>query len=181
MDESPEGHWAFHAIPDPRAALTAAYQGLRFDLMGMGSRRLNERLDVRAEHLDTADGWHLLLLVTPWCALRVFLPEDPRAPQGLPDADDLECEADGRVTVGAELPLPFQGETRTVEVAFDPRLGHHLVETLAVDMGAFDDTEEALAWARQRPQTAGSASEPTPTPQRQLSRRGLLKGLMGRR
>jgi hypothetical protein len=185
MDEQAEGRWEFHAVPDPVAGLEAAYQGIAFDLMGLNNPRLNARVEVAAEGPETAGGWHRMVLVTPWIAQRVYLPEDPAEPVGLPEPGELECEDDGRVTPGVELKVTFQGAERELEVAYDPRLGHHLVEELLHDMGAFSDTDEALEWAREvarrldgRPRPAGDGGSPEP---RRLSRRDLFRGFLGRR
>ena len=185
MDDHSPARWEFHAVPDPVAGLEAAYQGIQFELMGLGNPRLNSRVEVRAEGPEEADGWNRMVLVTPWTALRVYLPRDPAAPEGLPDPETLECEDDGRVTPGTELRLEFSGQGRELEVAYDPRLGHHLVEELLHDMGAFSDTEEALEWARavarrlDGPSRDQAEDSPRPEPRR-LSRRDLFRGFLRR-
>ncbi|MFB6260147.1 MAG: [NiFe]-hydrogenase assembly chaperone HybE, partial [Thiohalorhabdaceae bacterium] len=149
MTDSVEPRWAFHNMPDPVAGLEAAYQGLLFDLMGLGNARINSRLEVTAGEPETLGEWHRVILVTPWTALRVYLPGTPSRPAGLPEPSELECEEDGRVTPGVEVVLTCGSDTYDLEVAYDPRLGHHLTEELLHDMGAFSDSEEALAWARE--------------------------------
>ncbi|HKJ71290.1 MAG TPA: [NiFe]-hydrogenase assembly chaperone HybE [Gammaproteobacteria bacterium] len=185
MDERPSARWEFHAVPDPVAGLEAAYQGIHFDLMGLGNTRLNPGLEVRAEGPETEGGWHRVVLVTPWTAQRVYLPVDPATPEGLPNPSNLECEDDGRVTTGVEVTLTFGGRARELEVAYDPRLGHHLTEELLHDMGAFGDTGEALEWAREvarhldgRPPPEAAGSRPGP---RKVTRRELFRGLLRRR
>jgi|GEM_PF-6230974 len=183
MDEHAP-RWEFHAVPDPVAGLEAAYQGIHVDLMGMGNPRLNAALEVRGEGPETVGGWHRVLLVTPWTALRVYLPVDPAEPAGLPDPGELECEDDGRVTPGVEVDLSFGGHPCHLEVAYDVRLGHHLVEPLLHDMGAFDDSAEALAWAREVARQLDGAPPPSPEegrPQpRRMSRRDLFRGFLKR-
>jgi hypothetical protein len=185
MEQANPARWEFHAVPDPVAGLEAAYQGIHFDLMGLGNSRLNGRLEVRGEGPETDSGWHRVVLVTPWTALRVYLPEEPDNPRGLPDPAELEREDDGRVTPGGELRLAFGGSEHELEVAYDPRVGHHLVEELLHDMGAFSDTDEALEWAREvarrrdgRPAPEAGKASPEP---RRLSRRDLFRGMLGRR
>ncbi|MFA9460750.1 [NiFe]-hydrogenase assembly chaperone HybE [Thiohalorhabdus methylotrophus] len=180
-----EPRWEFHAVPDPVAGLEAAYQGIQFEMLGYGSPRLNECLEVRAEGPETRDGWHQVLLVTPWAAMQVYLPREPHDLSALPEPAELECEEDGRVVVGAELRFPFDGVIHDLEVAYDTRLGHHLVEMLLTSMGAFQDTEEALVWARERAarrngRQTPSDAESSPGPRR-VSRRDLFRGLLGRR
>jgi len=183
MTDAASPHWEFHAVPDPVAGLEAAYQGIQFDLMGMGNPRLNSRLDVRGEGPETVGQWHRILLVAPWTALRVYLPVDPGSPAGLPEPGSLEWEDDGRVTPGVEVDLAFGDRTYSLEVVYDPRLGHHLVEELLHDMGAFGDTGEALDWAREvaRRRDGGpppeSGSQPEP---RRMSRRDLFRGFLKR-
>ena len=184
MTEPAEPRWEFHQMPDPVAGLEAAYQGVLFDLMGLGNARINSRLEVTAEGPERAGEWHRVVLVTPWTALRVYLPVTPAQPEGLPAPADLEWEDDGRVTPGVEVALAFGDGTYHLEVAYDPRLGHHLIEELLHDMGAFRDSEEALAWAREvaqrldgRPPLARQASRPEPE---RLSRRDLFRRLLNR-
>lgn len=185
MSDPATPHWEFHLVPDPVAGLEAAYQGIHFDLMAVANPRLNERIEVEGADPETADGWHRLLLVTPWTGLRVYLPVDPGDPAGLPEAADLACEADGRVTTGSEVRLAFGGGEVALEVAYDPRLGHHLVEGLLTDMGAFSDTGEAVEWAREvarrRDRRPRRASDRTPPRSGRLSRRDLLRGRLGGR
>lgn len=184
MTEGAEARWEFHNVPDPVAGLEAAYQGLLFDLMGMGNPRLNSRLEVSGEGPETAGEWHRVVLVTPWTALRVYLPVHPSQPAGLPEPSELECEDDGRVTPGVEVELAFGDRTYTLEVAYDPRVGHHLIEELRHDMGAFSDNGEALAWAREvarrrdgEPASPSRTAAPEP---RKLSRRDLFRRLLNR-
>lgn len=176
--------WEFHAVPDPVAGLKAGYQGIYFDLLGRDDPRLNHRLEIRGEDPETRDGWHRALLVTPWQGFFAYIPADPEDPTGLPAADELEADEEGRVAPGSELGLDFGGRTREVEVAYDPRVGHHLVELLLRDTGAFADTEEALAWARTVAASREGREDPAPageTGPRQVSRRDLLRGRVGGR
>lgn len=184
MTEPAEPRWEFHHIPDPVAGLEAAYQGLLFDLMGLGNARINSRIEVVAEGPETVGEWHRVVLVTPWIALRVYLPVTPPGPEGLPEPADLECEDDGRITPGVEVALTFGDRTYDLEVAYDPRVGHHLIEELLHDMGAFSDSQEALAWAREvarrrdgQPPSPSHASRPEP---QRLSRRDLFRRLLNR-
>ncbi|MEF8793746.1 [NiFe]-hydrogenase assembly chaperone HybE [Thiohalorhabdus sp.] len=184
MSEPAEARWEFHNVPDPVAGLEAAYQGLLFDLMGMGNPRINNRLEVAGEGPETVGEWHRVILVTPWTAQRVYLPVTPSRPEALPDPADLECEDDGRVTPGVEVALLFGSETRDLEVAYDPRLGHHLTEELLANMGSLGDSQEALAWAREMARRLDgrapfSARTAPPEPQR-LSRRDLFRRLLNR-
>ncbi|MFP4560484.1 MAG: [NiFe]-hydrogenase assembly chaperone HybE [Thiohalorhabdus sp.] len=180
-----EPRWDFHPVPDPVAGLEAAYQGIHFELLAYGNPRLNERLEVRAEGPETREGWHRVLLVTPWTAMRVYLPQDPDHPSGLPGPESLEVEDDGRVVPGCEVELVFDGVARALEVAHDLRVGHHLTETLLPSMGAFQDTEEALGWARERAAHRDGQEAPAraaaPAAPRRVSRRDLFRGLLGRR
>jgi len=174
--------WEFHATPDPVAGIEAAYQGIHFEHLGSGDPSMNQLLEVRAEGAETDYGWQRVLLVTPWVAMRVYLPEDPGDLDGLPEPEELEVEEDGRVRSGCKVRFPFQGKIYDLEVAYDPRIGHHLVETLLADMRACEDTEEALHWARIRAGGgAAEGSESTTKEPRRLSRRDLFRGLLGRR
>ena len=175
-------HWEFHQVPDAAMALEAGYQGRYFELLGLNNPRLNTELAVRAEAAGQADGWYRVHLLTPWMALEAFLPEDPAQPRGLPPAETLEVDSAGRVVVGEEIGLAWEGGERRLEVAYDPRVGHHLVAVLSHDMRDFADTEQALAWLRgaDAAPAAASASRPAADEPRQVSRRDLFRGLLGR-
>ncbi len=175
-------HWEFHAVPDPVAGLEAAYQGIYFGLLGWGNSRLNQRLEVRGGDLETRNGWHRVLLVTPWTGLHAYLPEKPHNPPGLPAPEAFETEEEGRVTAGGKVTLAFGGHQRELQVAHDSRLGHHLTEVLLHDVGAFADTEEAMVWARGVAASREGEKETPPSPRpepRRVSRRDLLRGRLG--
>jgi hypothetical protein len=177
-------HWEFHEVPDAASGLEAAYQGRYFELLGLNNPRLNSQLEVHAEEAGHQDGWYAVLLLTPWMALRAFLPDDPRNPRSLVAAEELEVDSDGRVVVGSEVTLPVAGIRRTLEVAYDPRVGHHLVEMLAQDMRDFADGDQALAWLRRAAAARDSGeaeAAPSRPAERRVSRRDLFRGLLGRR
>jgi hypothetical protein len=185
-----EPHWEFHNVPDPAMGLEAAYQGRFFELLGLNNPRLNQQLEVRAAEAGCQDGWHRVLLLTPWMALRAYVPEEPEAPPGLPEPAELDVDSAGRVAVGEEVALSYGGSRRRLEVAFDPRVGHHLVEVFSHDMRDFGDPDAAWEWLLGRGQArdAGSespAGDPPPAgkgrAERRVSRRDLFRGLLGRR
>jgi hypothetical protein len=186
----PEGEtarWEFHPLVDLATALMAAYQGLYFERQIAGGTDCNWSLELRAADAEELTDWQRALLVTPWTVQRVYVPRDPHEPGGLPDAQGLPADAEGRVESGTEVVLEDGGERFHLEVVFDPRIGHHLVEELVPGTSGLRDSEEALAWARavaahrdgRDPQGGQGAGNGVPERER-LSRRQLFRTLLGR-
>lgn len=177
--------WEFHHMVDLATALSAAYQGQSFERQALGDSACNWDLAVRAADAETLADWQRALLVTPWAVLRVYAPRDAHQPAGLPEPTDLPADEAGRVEAGTEVILSDGDRRFDLEVAFDPRIGHHLVEELVPGPSGLRDTDEALEWARavaarrDGRQPADGAEE---GPQRErFSRRQLFRTLLGRR
>jgi hypothetical protein len=185
MPTTETARWEFHHVVDLVTGLEAAYQGLFFERQASGCADCNWDLEVRAADRETLVGWQRALLVTPWTVRRVYVPETPHAPLGLPEAADLPADEAGRVEEGAEVRLDAGRGPVDLEVAFDPRFGHHLVEDLLPGTSGLRDSDEALEWARAvaaRRDGQEAEGDEAGAPRRQrLSRRQLFRSLLGRR
>lgn len=185
-DDEPPASWEFHPLVDLSTGLVAAYQGLFFERQIDGGSGCNWELELRAVDAEVLGDWQRALLVTPWAVMRVYVPLDPHHPAGLPDPAELPADEAGRVESGTEVRVRDGDRAFDLEVVYDPRIGHHLVEELLPGTSGLRDTDEALEWARavaarrDGREPAGDSGEGATPRRERLSRRQLFRSLLGR-
>jgi [NiFe] hydrogenase assembly HybE family chaperone len=121
---------------------------------------VNDRLAVEAVGFEQWEDQDLGILITPWFMNLVLLPNSDRLAD-LPQGDRIDCR--------------FPSGPCEMTVYHDEQLGSYLAAVLFRTVADFPDQDIARAVAEEA--LAQILTEPPAKEPRQMSRRGLLKGL----
>ncbi|MCU7934888.1 MAG: [NiFe]-hydrogenase assembly chaperone HybE [Candidatus Thiodiazotropha sp. (ex Dulcina madagascariensis)] len=107
----------------------------------------NPELGFHLHAYRRTSGWRVVLIVTPWMMSRLLFPEkDPHIviPEGWSGED--RGESDYQV-LGPSLRLGWSGNYMQAHLNYHPRLGHYLLQPIALNMQTYATPEEAFeAW-----------------------------------
>ena len=153
------------------ADLVARYQAI-FDERMRGLPIVNDRLAVEAVGFEQWEDQDLGVLITPWFMNLVLLPDSGRLAD-MAQGDRVDCR--------------FPSGSCELTVYHDEQLGSYLAAVLFRTVADFPDQDvaravadfpdQAIARAVAEEALAQILTEPPAKKPRQLSRRGLLKGL----
>lgn len=108
---------------------------------------VNHQLPIEVRALRRVEGWRLLLLLTPWMLVRIYLPdEDPGIP--VPEGWGARERVDAPdVVIGPPVSFELLGTTQKGHLNYHPRLGHYLMLPLIQSMDQLDSPQAVYsAW-----------------------------------
>jgi hypothetical protein len=108
---------------------------------------VNHQLPIEVRALRRAEGWRLLLLLTPWMLVRLYLPDTaPEIP--IPDNWSGEQRRNApHIVIGPGVTFELLGTQQKAHLNYHPRLGHYLMLPLIQSMENFASPDEVYsAW-----------------------------------
>lgn len=126
------------------AAILRCFQGI-YQRYFEHSLFANHALGIEVRAPRVSEGWHVMLLLTPWMLARVFFPERSPGlsiPRGWGAA---EREAAPFLVIGPPLPFTVLGSEQKGHLNFLPELGHFLLQPLVLAMDDFGCADEVFA------------------------------------
>jgi hypothetical protein len=139
-----------------------------------GDPLVNPELGIRIRAFRRTGNWRIFLLLTPWMLSRILIPdEDPGIP--IP----LEWKAEARedqdyIVLGPSLKIDILGQSQPAHINYHPRLGHYLLQPLAMNMEGYGSADEVFeSWnhvIKKRDENMAKMQRECPM-QREVSRR----------
>jgi len=161
-----------------RAVLAVHRTILREQLAG--DPMLNLGLPVELRALRRIDTWRVLLLLTPWMLARLLFPDNPHGMQIPPGWSARERRSADYLLLGPNLRFDLLGQPQQAHLNFHPRLGHHLLQPICLDMKPYQSADAVFdAWSqviRIRDENMEKARRDCPL-QKEISRRELFRRL----
>jgi hypothetical protein len=114
-----------------------------------GDPAVNERLGVEVRAFRRFEGWRMALVLTPWMLARLLVPDrDPQLP--LPPEWRAEVRHGAPYqTLGPKVTFAILGQEQQAHLNYHPWLGHHLLQPIAFNMGAYASPEAVFdAWSK---------------------------------
>lgn len=170
---APTPHWDCR-WPDP-VALTVATERI-LQSRPQTDPNLNRRLSIRVQ-MDLPDDPSVpirALLVSPWAVERIYWNNPAQHHPPIRHALPLTADAQGRVAAGIGVILEFVEQLIPVLTAWEPEVGHHLVETLLPSVQDISSVEEAIAIALGQPHRYPPKQSLTDHLSHTVSRRNLI-------
>ncbi len=147
-----------------------------------GQPGLNESLGLRARAARRIEGWHVLLLLTPWMLSRLWFPLHP-PPIDIPPEWSAEARDEAAYQLlGPACSFEVLGQRQQAHLNYHPRFGHFLLQPLALNMQSYADAESVFeAWnevIRVRDESMARMARDCPL-QKEISRRELFRRFRG--
>lgn len=144
-----------------------------------GAEGVNGALPVEVRALRQADGWRVMLLLTPWMLARLYLPETAPSIEVPPDWQAEARAGKPYEVIGPPCRFTLFGGEQKAHLNYHPGLGHYLVLPIAQAMEKYAAAGEVFAeWngvlaTRDRVMAEGKRECPA---QREMSRREFFTG-----
>lgn len=127
-------------------AVRAIHEGIQQELFA-DDPLVNGRLGVHLRAFRRLEGWRVLLVLTPWMLSRILVPQrDPGIP--VPPAWQVGARTHTPYQVlGPQVTLEILGQAQQAHLNYHPRLGHYLLQPIALNMQSYDSPEAVFeAW-----------------------------------
>lgn len=169
------------ALDDDAALLAAVINVYRaqYHKWFEGALNCNPRLPVEARAQRRIEQWRVLLLLTPWMLARLFVPTTAPAIAVPPDWSAAARGERDDTVIGPAVSFTLLDTVQKAHLNYHPRLGHYLLQPLALAMEEYADADQVFAaWnevIRTRDENIRKMNRDCPL-QAEISRRELFTG-----
>jgi hypothetical protein len=108
---------------------------------------VNRRLAVQVRAYREIESWRVALVLTPWMLARVLVPTGDPGVEVPPEWRMSQRRNAPYQVLGPRVQVTVLGQAQHAHVNFHPRIGHYLLQPIALDMTSYDDAEAVFrAW-----------------------------------
>lgn len=139
---------------------------------------VNLNLPIQQRAFRQIERWRVLLLLTPWMLSRLLFPSTPPALKIPEDWSAAERQDADYLLLGPRIGFQLLGQPQQAHLNFHPRLGHHLLQPICLNMEPYPDAEAVFEeWnqvIRTRDENMEKAKRDCPL-QKEVSRREFFR------